>query len=257
MPVILHEPSLVIAGPEGEVMLLGKADEKIRILAVLVQPAGHTEVFGCVDVRQPEIRVEAGVVVAGGDAVIRLEPCAARLRGDKAVLVLLLAHQVDHRQTDRAGGRLIGVACHLAGNMRRRKRVEVVLVERIVGRRCGIVVAIVAVIAVKTKDSGSLGTYSCEIMSSDNSSTVFEITFNEKNNTYKENISVGDKAVELASGTFVRDGNKLTLTSDGGDVQNLVKQGKYLIAKDYLYEGEIPDGDTFDATCTFKNSNNV
>ena len=24
-----------------------------------------------------------------------------------------------------------------------------------------------------------------------------------------------------------------------------------------LYEGEIPDGDTFDATCTFKNSNNV
>ena len=94
-------------------------------------------------------------------------------------------------------------------------------------------------------------------MSSDNSSTVFEITFNEKNNTYKENISVGDKAVELASGTFVMDGNKLTLTSDGGDVQNLVKQGKYLIAKDYLYEGEIPDGDTFDATCTFKNSNNV
>lgn len=120
-----------------------------------------------------------------------------------------------------------------------------------------IVVAIVAVIAVKTKDSGSLGTYSCEIMSGDNSSTVFEITFNEKNNTYKENISVGDKAVELASGTFVMDGNKLTLTSDGGDVQNLVKQGKYLIAKDYLYEGEIPDGDTFDATCTFKNSNNV
>ena len=106
-----------------------------------------------------------------------------------------------------------------------------------------IVVAIVAVIAVKTKDSGSLGTYSCEIMSGDNSSTVFEITFNEKNNTYKENISVGDKAVELASGTFVMDGNKLTLTSDGGDVQNLVKQGKYLIAKDYLYEGEIPDGD--------------
>ena len=93
-----------------------------------------------------------------------------------------------------------------------------------------IVVAIVAVIAVKTKDSGSLGTYSCEIMSGDNSSTVFEITFNEKNNTYKENISVGDKAVELASGTFVMDGNKLTLTSDGGDVQNLVKQGKYLIA---------------------------
>ena len=73
-----------------------------------------------------------------------------------------------------------------------------------------IVVAIVAVIAVKTKDSGSLGTYSCEIMSGDNSSTVFEITFNEKNNTYKENISVGDKAVELASGTFVMDGNKLT-----------------------------------------------
>lgn len=68
---------------------------------------------------------------------------------------------------------------------------------------------------------------------------------------------MGDKAVELASGTFVMDGNKLTLTSDGGDVQNLVKQGKYLIAKDYLYEGEIPDGDTFDATCTFKNSNNV
>ena len=74
-----------------------------------------------------------------------------------------------------------------------------------------IVVAIVAVIAVKTKDSGSLGTHSCEIMSGDNSSTVFEITFNEKNNTYKENISVGDKAVELASGTFVMDGNKLTL----------------------------------------------
>ena len=120
-----------------------------------------------------------------------------------------------------------------------------------------IVVAIVAVIVVKTKDSGSLGTYSCEIMSGDNSSTVFEITFNEKNNTYKENISVGDKAVELASGTFVMDGNKLTLTSDGGDVQNLVKQGKYLIAKDYLYEGEITDGDTFDATCTFKNSNNA
>ena len=38
-----------------------------------------------------------------------------------------------------------------------------------------IVVAIVAVIAVKTKDSGSLGTYSCEIMSGDNSSTVFEM----------------------------------------------------------------------------------
>ena len=57
-----------------------------------------------------------------------------------------------------------------------------------------IVVAIVAVIAVKTKDSGSLGTYSCEIMSGDNSSTVFEITFNEKNNTYNCLLYTSDAA---------------------------------------------------------------
>lgn len=120
-----------------------------------------------------------------------------------------------------------------------------------------VVVAIVAVVVVKLQDKGSLGTYVCEIVSGENSSTVFEIAFNEKDNTYKENISVGDKAVELAKGTFTLDGNNLTLTSDGGDVQNLVKQGKYLIAKDYLYEGDIPDGDTFDAKCSFKNSNDV
>ena len=62
-------------------MLLGKADEKIRILAGLVQPAGHAEVFGCVDIRQPEIRVEAGVVVAGFDAVSVLSMCCLPERG--------------------------------------------------------------------------------------------------------------------------------------------------------------------------------
>ena len=121
-----------------------------------------------------------------------------------------------------------------------------------------IVVAVVVVIMNKTGSRDGLAKeYACVIPSSSESTTTFEISFDSSKQTYQENISVGKSDVALSTGTYTVDEDKVTLTSDSGDVQNLIMYEKYLVATDYLYDGTIPEGDTFDASCSYMNSNDV
>lgn len=121
-----------------------------------------------------------------------------------------------------------------------------------------IVVAVVVVVVNKTGSMDGLAKeYACVIPSSSEETTTFKISFDASKQMYQENISVRKSDVALSAGTYTVDGDKVTLTSESGDVQNLIMYEKYLVATDYLYDGTIPDGDTFDASCSYMNSNDV
>lgn len=100
------------------------------------------------------------------------------------------------------------------------------------------------------------GTYQITIPSGESDPTIFSMVFDSKKGTYIQSIAVGDKGYDLASGTFVVDGDKITCTPETGDPTSFVINGKCIIADGYFYDGdEIPDGDeTFDAACHTESS---
>jgi hypothetical protein len=102
------------------------------------------------------------------------------------------------------------------------------------------------------------GTYAIAIASGeDTDSTVLSFVFSAEDMTYRETISLGEKEYDLAAGTYTYDAQsaKVVCTPDSdSDAQTFFVSGDYLFADGYFYEGEIPDGKTFDAVCTYTNS---
>jgi hypothetical protein len=130
-----------------------------------------------------------------------------------------------------------------------------------------VLVAVLAAILVgwllKGNTSGSNteqveGTYAIVISSGeDTDSTVLAFDFSLEDMTYRESITVGGTAYDLAAGTYTYDKEaaKVVCTPDSGsDSQSFILFGEYLLADGYFYEGEIPDGKNFDAVCTYTNS---
>ena len=99
------------------------------------------------------------------------------------------------------------------------------------------------------------GKYQMEIASGDSASTVFAYHFSKEDMTFSETVTVGDTDCELLAGTYeIDESNDLVHTvSDKNVKQDFVIYGQYLIADGFFYEGEIPDGKKFNASCTYTN----
>ena len=113
------------------------------------------------------------------------------------------------------------------------------------------VVTIVVLYVSKNISSELKSTYLMEIQSGDSDSTIFRYIFEDGN--YTEMIGVGDKEYQLDSGSYTVKDDEVVCVSAGENsrTESFVIAGEYLLAKDYIYEGVIPEGKTFSAKCTF------
>lgn len=127
-----------------------------------------------------------------------------------------------------------------------------------------IIIAVVVLVVCLNKNnnskdsSGLYSKYAMHFDSADKSETVFSMDFNKSDKTYEENVKVSDKTSPLAKGSYEENGANITVTSDSDKkAQKFVVKDKYLIPTDFLYDGKIPDGDTFEVKCSFTNENKV
>lgn len=84
--------------------------------------------------------------------------------------------------------------------------------------------------------------------------TIFRISFDAGTMTYVEDMIVGEQSYTVDSGSYhVEDGCIFTF-SETDDAKSLeyVIDGDYILAKSFLYQGELPDGDTFEAVCAYE-----
>jgi hypothetical protein len=97
------------------------------------------------------------------------------------------------------------------------------------------------------------GTYRMEVASGDADATVFSYNFSGKDMTFTETLTIGENVYELASGSYeVSTEDDLVQTVSDSDVeQDFVIFGEYLLADGFFYEGDIPDGTTFDMKCIY------
>jgi hypothetical protein len=95
------------------------------------------------------------------------------------------------------------------------------------------------------------GTYRMEVASGDEDSSVWAYNFSKDDMTFSETVTIGENVYELASGSYdINAEDDLVQTVDQKDEkQDFVIYGEYLLVDGYFYEGEIPDGTTFDMTC--------
>lgn len=116
---------------------------------------------------------------------------------------------------------------------------------------------VVAVIISGRKEAASelKTTYEMEIKSGDSDSTVFQYVFDDQGD-YSQLIGVGDKQYPLDGGTYTKKGNEVTCVSSGTKqrTETFRLDGDYLISENYIYDGNVPDTDTFDAECTHSSS---
>lgn len=116
---------------------------------------------------------------------------------------------------------------------------------------------VVAVIISGRKEAASelKTTYEMEIKSGDSGSTVFQYVFDDQGD-YSQLIGVGDKQYPLDGGTYTKKGSEVTCVSSGTKqrTETFRLDGDYLISENYIYDGNVPDTDTFDAECTHSSS---
>lgn len=97
------------------------------------------------------------------------------------------------------------------------------------------------------------GVYQMEVATKDSDNTVWAYHFWKENGTFSETVTIGDESYELLNGTYeIDEDNGLVHTkADSGNVQDFIIAGEYLLADGFFYEGEIPEGETFDAVCAY------
>ena len=110
---------------------------------------------------------------------------------------------------------------------------------------------IIAIVILGKKETASelKTTYEMEIKSGDSDSTIFQYVFDDDGN-YSQLIGIGDKQYPLDGGTYIKEGTEVTCKSSGTKQRTAVFKitGDYLVSEDYMYDGNVPDTDTFDAT---------
>lgn len=103
------------------------------------------------------------------------------------------------------------------------------------------------------------GTYSCEfpVNGSDTKSVTVYYKFDAKEGRYEE--LWGERS--LMTGSYEARDDTVTLTSDGNEnlgaeseTETFFVLNDMLIPQNYIYEGTIPSGQTFDAECTMTDS---
>ncbi|MCR5690913.1 MAG: hypothetical protein K6G62_01710 [Eubacterium sp.] len=106
-------------------------------------------------------------------------------------------------------------------------------------------------------DPEYIATYQCMISEGSGEGTEgasnFVLELDYLNKTFKRLLNSDDKTSDVAKGTFsLKDGYIETVSSKGA-TNKLVRDGKYLVTENALYEGDVPEGKTFDLTATTKN----
>lgn len=84
--------------------------------------------------------------------------------------------------------------------------------------------------------------------------TSFRIGFDAGTMTYVEDMVVGEQSYTLDSGSYNVENGRIHTFSETDDARSLeyIIDGDYILAKSFLYQGEIPDKDTFEAVCTYE-----
>lgn len=95
--------------------------------------------------------------------------------------------------------------------------------------------------------------YECVIAEDSSNDTVFYVSFNSNDMTYEETITAASQSSSLDEGTYeVKDGKYVTKSAKTNSELTYVKDGEYLIVESEMFEGELPDGDTFDGTFVYE-----
>ncbi len=99
--------------------------------------------------------------------------------------------------------------------------------------------------------------YYCYGVTVNDEDTEFVMSFDAEAGTFVSYMG----SDTLAEGDYVQEGNLVTITSynDDGEVygqQKFLIDGEYLLMEDAFYYGEIPDGETFEASAERTSSSN-
>ena len=84
--------------------------------------------------------------------------------------------------------------------------------------------------------------------SKDYKGSVFSLELNEKNSTYKEYLVAGGERSEIDHGTFERTEEGIRTVNRNDKKNKLLFDEEYLVSETALFEGEVPEGKTFDKT---------
>lgn len=125
-----------------------------------------------------------------------------------------------------------------------------------------LVIVVVILVVFLNKDSNSKDSsglyskYTMKFDSADKTVTIFSMDFNKSDKSYEEKVTVSDKVSPLTKGSYEEKDGMITTTSDSDKTSlKFAVMDKYLIPTDFLYDGKIPDGDTFEVKCSYTNKN--
>lgn len=93
--------------------------------------------------------------------------------------------------------------------------------------------------------------YGCVISEgtqSDESGSAFYLELNEKDKTYKRLLNAGKESSELSRGTFTRTKEGIETVDKDNNKDLFYFEGDYLISRQALYQGKVPDQTTFNKT---------
>ena len=109
-------------------------------------------------------------------------------------------------------------------------------------------------------DESVLGTrYELTVSNGSYSPTIWSMSFDPDQKTYKEKISVGETESVLSEGTYSWDseGHRVTCTDKDGKTSTYIRYGIYILAEGYFYEGQNYGEGTPSGLYTMNGSNEV
>lgn len=103
-------------------------------------------------------------------------------------------------------------------------------------------------------DEADISRYICVISEEDDGEegSRFCMELNEKTGTYRELINSGDSSSEIDRGTFQKEEDGIRMEGRRGNQNVLLYEGEYLVSKNALFKGNVPEGKTFDKVFSHK-----
>lgn len=129
----------------------------------------------------------------------------------------------------------------------------------------GILVAgfalVLAAFVYRGENGGSVDVYELRIpeTTGEDSGNVFRLAVDKGTMTYVQEAEVEGQTFTLDSGSFSVEEGGIQFYSETDDANSLfaVIDGEYIFAREYLYEGSIPSGRTFEAVCSYEGNGDI
>lgn len=103
------------------------------------------------------------------------------------------------------------------------------------------------------KKEAGVEKYRCIIENGSKNDTVFGLDFDSADMTYKEYLEAGETSSTLDEGTYeVKDGKWITKSTKEKPSASYIKDGEVLLAEGAFYQGELPEGDNFNAVFVYE-----